>query len=110
LPDACRQPNESGKAQGYVATSRPDRARIVPETRPAGATDRSKASVTDRHQALSWTQRLKRVFAIEIETCCSPQQTRPVVTLQARRFIACQRWPVSCSPMIAERAARAAQR
>lgn len=54
---------------GVFAPASSDRARIVPKTRPAGATDRSEASVTDRHRALSWAQRLKRVFAIEIETC-----------------------------------------
>ena len=42
------------------------------EVTPAG---RGKATMTDlrtpaeRHRAMSWAQRLKRVFGIEIETC-----------------------------------------
>jgi hypothetical protein len=31
--------------------------------------DRGEASVTGRRRSLTWAQRLKRVFAIEIETC-----------------------------------------
>jgi len=36
----------------------------------AGAVaERSEAVAIDRHQGMSWAQRLKRVFAIDIETC-----------------------------------------
>src|SRR5690606_38702410 len=53
------------------APASPDRARVVPRTRAAVAGECGEASVTDRQRALAltWAQRLKRVFAIEIETC-----------------------------------------
>jgi hypothetical protein len=54
---------------GVFAPASPDRARIVPEPRAAAANDRCEALATDRQRALTWAQRLKRVFAIEIETC-----------------------------------------
>ena len=43
-----------------------------PETRAiaaAQAKEGGEASATDRQRALTWAQRLKRVFAIEIEVC-----------------------------------------
>jgi len=52
---------------GVFATASPDRAQIVPG---AGAVaERSEAAAIDRHQGMSWAQCLKRVFAIDIETC-----------------------------------------
>jgi len=54
---------------GVFAPASPDRARVVPRTRAAVAGECGEASVTDRQRALTWAQRLKRVFAIEIETC-----------------------------------------
>src|SRR5690606_811804 len=56
---------------GVFAPASPDRARVVPRTRAAVAGECGEASVTDRQRALAltWAQRLKRVFAIEIETC-----------------------------------------
>ena len=54
---------------GVFAPASPDRARIVPKTRAAAATERGGAWAADRHRALTWAQRLKRVFAIDIETC-----------------------------------------
>jgi hypothetical protein len=54
---------------GVFAPASPDRARIVPKTRAAAANERGEASATDRQRALTWAQRLKRVFAVEIETC-----------------------------------------
>jgi hypothetical protein len=54
---------------GVFAPASPDRARIVPKTRAAAATECGKASATDRQRAMSWAQRLKRVFAIDIESC-----------------------------------------
>jgi hypothetical protein len=57
---------------GVCAPASPDRTRVVPGTR-AGAADKAKAcgevSATDRQRALTWAQRLKRVFAIEIDLC-----------------------------------------
>ncbi len=44
-------------------------AEIVPRTRAAAATEPGEVSVSDRQRAMSWAQRLKRVFAIDIETC-----------------------------------------
>ena len=54
------------------------RARVVPRTRAAAAgkaVESGEASASDRHRSLSWAQRLKRVFAIDIEVCrrCSGQ-------------------------------------
>src|SRR5690606_20548875 len=53
---------------GVFAPASPDRARVVPRTRAAVVSER-EASVTDQQRALTWAQRLKRVFAIDIETC-----------------------------------------
>ncbi len=59
---------------GVFAPASPDRARVVPATR-AGAASQAKAygeaSAPDRQRALTWAQRLKRVFAIDIEVCRS---------------------------------------
>jgi hypothetical protein len=44
------------------------RPRVVPKGH-AGGGDRSEKTVSDRHRAMTWAQRLKRVFAIEIQTC-----------------------------------------
>jgi hypothetical protein len=54
---------------GVFAPASPDRAKIVPRTHAVAATERGEAAVTGRQQAMSWAQRLKRVFAIDIETC-----------------------------------------
>jgi hypothetical protein len=54
---------------GVFAPASPDRAKIVPGTRSAAATEPGEVSATDRQEAMSWAQRLRRVFAIDIETC-----------------------------------------
>ena len=56
---------------GVFAPASPDRAQVVPGTRAAAskANERGEASATDRQRSLTWAQRLKRVFAIDIETC-----------------------------------------
>src|SRR5690606_15985362 len=54
---------------GVFAPASPDRARIVPATGAATANERGEAAATDRQRAMSWAQRLRRVFAIDIETC-----------------------------------------
>jgi len=54
---------------GVFAPASPDRSRIVPGTRTAASEVRGEVSVSDRQRAMSWAQRLKRVFAIDIETC-----------------------------------------
>ena len=54
---------------GVFAPASRDRARIVPGTRTAASAARGEVSVSDRQRAMSWAQRLKRVFAIDIETC-----------------------------------------
>jgi hypothetical protein len=56
---------------GVLAPASPDRAQVVPGTRaavkkPAG---NGEVSGTDRQRSLTWAQRLKRVFAIDIEFC-----------------------------------------
>src|SRR5690554_2301073 len=54
---------------GVFAPASTDRARVVPRTRTAVAGECGEASVTDQQRALTWAQRLKRAFAIDIETC-----------------------------------------
>jgi hypothetical protein len=57
---------------GVFAPASPDRPRIVPGARTAAAKQASQSdelSATDRQRGLTWAQRLKRVFAIDIETC-----------------------------------------
>lgn len=54
---------------GVFAPASSDRARIVPRTCGAAANERGEAAATDRQRAMTWGQRLKRVFAIDIETC-----------------------------------------
>ena len=57
---------------GVFAPASPDRARVVPKPRVAAApkaVESSEPSTTDRQRALTWAQRLKRVFAIDIEVC-----------------------------------------
>ena len=49
---------------GVFAPASRDRARIVPRTRTVA--ERGEAAATDRQRAMSWAQRLKRVFAIDI--------------------------------------------
>jgi hypothetical protein len=53
---------------GVLAPASPDRARIVPRLRTAAATERAEVSVSDRQRTMSWAQRLKRVFTIDLET------------------------------------------
>ena len=48
---------------GVFAPASPDRAQIVPATRGTAVTERAEATVTSRQRAMSWAQRLKRVFA-----------------------------------------------
>lgn len=57
---------------GVFAPASPDRARIVPGTRTGPANQASqpaRVSAADRQRGLTWARRLKRVFAIDIETC-----------------------------------------
>jgi len=54
---------------GVFGPASPDRVRIVPGTRTAASEARGECSVSDRQRTMSWAERLKRVFAIDIETC-----------------------------------------
>jgi hypothetical protein len=56
---------------GVFAPASADRARVVPKTRAAAdnSKDRGEPLATDRQRSLTWAQRLKRVFAIDIEVC-----------------------------------------
>jgi hypothetical protein len=59
---------------GVFAPASPDRARVVPTPRRRAATanqakEYGDASATERQRPLTWAQRLKRVFAIDIEVC-----------------------------------------
>ncbi len=48
---------------------RPTAFSVMPGTRTAAAAANGEVSASDRQRAMSWAQRLKRVFAIDIETC-----------------------------------------
>ena len=54
---------------GVFAPASRDRARIVPKVCAAAGSERGEAAATGRQRALTWAQRLQRVFAIEIEIC-----------------------------------------
>jgi hypothetical protein len=57
---------------GVFAPASPERARVVPKTRAVAAgkaVESSEPSASDRQRSLTWAQRLKRVFAIDIEVC-----------------------------------------
>ena len=55
---------------GVFAPASRDRAKVVPGAAVAsGLQEGDEASGADRQRALSWAQRLKRVFAIDIEVC-----------------------------------------
>jgi hypothetical protein len=73
---------------GVFAPASPDRARIVPST--LAVADRSEAAATDRQRAMTWGQRLKRVFAIDIdiETCRqSGGRMRVIASIEAPAVI-----------------------
>ena len=54
---------------GVYRREREGRLRFVPWTHAIAATERDEAAATGRQRAMSWAQCLKRVFAIDIETC-----------------------------------------
>ena len=57
------------RCHGVFAPASRDRARIVPKACAAAGSERGEAAATGRQRALTWAQRLQRVFAIEIEIC-----------------------------------------
>jgi hypothetical protein len=64
------------------APASPDRARVVPRTGSTAANQAGEcgeAATGDRQRSLAWAQRLKRVFAIDIETCCRYRRCRTPV-------------------------------
>jgi hypothetical protein len=54
---------------GVLAPNHRWRGAITPSRRGKGAPAKKAADHTPRHAAMSWAQRLKRVFNIDIETC-----------------------------------------
>ena len=64
---------------GVFAPASPDRAKIVPRTRTVA--ERGEAAATDRQRAMSWAQRLKRVFAIDIDKSAGS----PICTAEGSR-------------------------
>ena len=58
------------------------------DTRRRCQQQRGEVSVSDRQRAMSWAQRLKRVFAIDIETCrqCGGR-LRVIASIEATRVI-----------------------
>ncbi|GMQ83731.1 MAG: hypothetical protein BMS9Abin06_0470 [Gammaproteobacteria bacterium] len=59
---------------GVFAPNSTHRIQATPAKRGKGrktnATDEPTDHITERHAAMTWAQRLKRVFGIDIETCC----------------------------------------
>ena len=53
---------------GMFASASPDRVRIVPRTRTAAGNKRGEPLRIDQQRAMSWAQRIRRVFTIDIET------------------------------------------
>ena len=72
---------------GVFAPASPDRAGIVPRTGAVTSTERAEVidgaaeSVSDRQRAMSWAQRLRRVFAIDIDKSAG----LPICTTEGRR-------------------------
>jgi hypothetical protein len=62
-----KTPYRDGTTHVIFEPASPDRAQIVPSARAVA--EGSEAAAIDRHQGMSWAQRLKRVFAIDIEIC-----------------------------------------
>jgi len=59
---------------GVFAPNSRDRAAVTPAKRgkgaqPKAAEQEQEKTPVERHAAMSWAQRLKRVFGIDIETC-----------------------------------------
>jgi hypothetical protein len=60
---------------GVFAPNSKHRAEVTPAKRGKGkktkaANDKQDQTPAERHAAMTWAQRLKRVFNIDIETCC----------------------------------------
>jgi hypothetical protein len=54
---------------GVFAPASALRAKVVAKGRANNGADRSEGAVADRHRAMTWAKRLKRVFAMDIERC-----------------------------------------
>ena len=54
---------------GVFAPASPHRTRIVPGAPPATDTRHGQKKGSRRQSAMTWAQRLRRVFAIDIESC-----------------------------------------
>lgn len=71
------QPAVAGRAHGVSAPNSRYRARVTPARRGRGAqhtarTDREEPPTpAARRAAMTWAQRLKRVFGIDIQTCAA---------------------------------------
>jgi len=52
------------------APASPDRVQLVRSTRAAASTELGEESVSDRQRAMSWAQRLKRLFATRQSAFC----------------------------------------
>jgi len=71
-PPHCRQVS-SGTSLCPTASRRPSAVQIGDPAdlsmSMANTAGRSEAAAIDRHQGMCWAQRLKRVFAIDIQIC-----------------------------------------
>ena len=54
---------------GVFAPNHRSRALIVPSRRGRGGSAAGQGGATDQHAPMSWAQRLKRVFGIQINPC-----------------------------------------
>jgi hypothetical protein len=71
-PRWCQNPRAPDGYHGVFAPASPDRGRVVPGTRAASVNqvkECGEASAIDRQRSLTWAQRLKCVFATDIEVC-----------------------------------------
>jgi len=78
---------------GVFAPNHRLRARIVPAQHGRGAADAAgQGRATPKHVSMSWAQRLKRVFGIEIESCehCGGAVKIPFVHAEARICTLCR--------------------
>jgi len=54
---------------GVFAPASAFRAKVIPQGRAQSGAAGSAQTAAERHRGMTWAQRLKRVFAIEIQTC-----------------------------------------
>jgi hypothetical protein len=99
---------------GVFAPNSSYRARVTPARRGRGSqhtgrTDREEAPTVERHAAMTWAQRLKRVFGIDIQTCAAcggavriiaciedPEVIEKILAHLAQKTTQSPGWPPPC--------------